>query len=137
MIDENLRTRLVDLATAASARIYTGTAPQQPAFPLVVLRRNGGSTPQTLRGVPLFSRANVTLSCIGKNYAESISLANAIRDALTANGGKVVMASSPAGTDTTVLSCRCTSEPTDISEADGDLVLRGISQEFLFVYLEA
>lgn len=134
MIDENLRKKLKDLSTPAAARIYTGTAPQQPEFPLAVMRRTGGNTPRTLGNVKLFSRAQFTIASVGRNYADSLAVATAIRNGL--DGYKGALASEPAGSDTTVKSCRAISDFTDISEADGDQVLRGVSQDFLLVYLE-
>lgn len=134
MIDKNIIAFLKAQATSASTKIYTGTAPQQTDFPVVVVRRNGGNTPRTQSGAKLFTRTQYSIISVGRNYADSLTLAAEVRTALDNFHG--LLTSDPAGTETDVRSCRCASEPTDISEADGDLVLRGVSQEFLFVYLE-
>lgn len=134
MIDQNLIKYLKALGTDAGTRIHTGTAPQQSEFPLVVIRRTTGNTPRTQNGTKLFSRASVSVDVLARNYADALTVAGQIRDGLDGYVGQ--FDSEPAGTETTIQSCRCTAEPIDISEADGDLVLRGVSQEFLFVYLE-
>lgn len=134
MIDQNLILYLQNLGTAAAARFHTGNAPQLPTFPLAVVRRTSGSTPRTLGGTKLFSRATFSIDALARDYADALSVANAVRDALDTFTGS--LPSDPVGSETTVQSCRCTAEPADYSEIDGDLVLRRISQEFLFVYLE-
>lgn len=128
MIDQNLKSFLVDLATAAAARIYTGNAPQNTPLPFVVLRRTSGNTPRTLSGAALNSRAQFSVDVLGANYTDVTAIANAIHEALDGFKGLI-------GTSR-VMGARCVSEPADLSEIDGDQVYRRFNQEFLFVYSE-
>jgi len=134
MIDQDLVTYIKALGTAAGTRVHLGNAPQNTAFPFVVIRRTGGTTPLTLRGVSLFSRGNFSINVISKGkledgsggYNEVQPTANAIKEALHGFNGTIG--------DTTVQSARCIAEPADGSEIDGDKVTRWLTQDFLFVY---
>lgn len=132
MIDENL---IAYLKAQGVTRAHTGNAPQATEFPVAVVRRSSGNTPRTLGGTKLFSRATFSIDVVALNYADAMSLSTTIRDALDGYTG--TFASTPAGTDTRIQSCRCVNEPVDGSEIDGDRVLRRITQDFLFVYLES
>lgn len=129
MLDTNLITYLRAQATSAGNRVHTGNAPQDTALPVVIIRRVSGTTPRVLGGTSLFSRATFTVDCIGRDYADALPLANDIRVILDNYRGELV--------DTKVMSARCLAEPADYSEIDGDLILRRISQDFLFVYRDS
>lgn len=126
MIDQDLVTFLAGLSTAAGTRVHIGNAPQDTAYPFIVIRRTGGNTPLTLGSVSLFSRAQFSINVIAKEYADAYPTANAIKDAL--HGFRGLMAS------TTVISSRCISDPADGSEIDGDKVTRWLSQDYLLVH---
>jgi hypothetical protein len=126
MIDQDLVTFLAGLGTAASARVHIGNAPQDTAYPFIVIRRTGGNTPQTLGPVSLFSRAQFSINVIAKEYSDAYPTANAIKTAL--HGFRGTMGS------TAVQSSRCVSDPADGSEIDGDKVTRWLSQDYLIVH---
>jgi hypothetical protein len=126
MIDQDLVAYVQGLSTAAGNRVHLGNAPQETAFPFVVIRRTGGNTPQTLGGISLFSRGQFSINVIAKDYPGAYPTANAINVAL--HGFRGTMGS------TTVQSSRCVSEPADGSEVDGDKVTRWLTQDFLIVY---
>lgn len=126
MIDQDLVTFLAGLSTAAGARVHIGNAPQDTAYPFIVIRRTGGNTPLTLASVSLFARAQFSINVIAKEYADAYPTANAIKTAL--HGFRGVMGS------TTVQSTRCLSDPADGSEIDGDKVTRWLSQDYLLVH---
>lgn len=126
MIDQDLVAFLAGLGTAAGPRVHIGNAPQDTAFPFIVIRRTGGNTPKTLGGVSLFSRAQFSIFVMAKEYSDAYPTANAIKTVL--HGFNGTMGS------TTVRSSRCVSDPSDISEIDGDKVTRGLSQEYLIVH---
>ena len=104
MIDQDLVAHIKDLATAAEDRVHLGNAPQGTVFPFVVVRRTGGTTPQTLGGISLFSRGLFSVNVIAKEYADAYPTANAINASL--HGFRGAMG------DTTVQSARCTAEPS-------------------------
>jgi len=125
MIDQDLVTHIKSLATAAGTRVHLGNAPQDTALPVIVIRRTGGTTPQTLGGVSLFSRAQFSINVIANEYADAYPTANAIKTSLHGFRGEM-------GT-TVVQSSRCVSEPADGSEIDGDKVTRWLTQDYLIV----
>lgn len=129
MIDQSLVAHIVSLATAAGARVHLGNAPQDTAFPFVVIRRTGGTTPKTLGGVSLFSRAAFSINVIGKEYSDAYPIANSIRASLHGFTGN--MGSAPV---TAVQSSRCLAEPSDGSEIEGDKVTRWLTMDFLIVH---
>lgn len=127
MLDTDLRQFVIDLATAAGARVYVGNAPQANApLPIVVMRRTGGSQPRTLDRTALFERTQIGFDVLTNDYPTAYPIAFAIREALDAFEGLI-------GT-TRVHSARCISFPNDQSVVDGDLVIRWVAQEFLFVH---
>ena len=126
MIDQDLVAFVAGLSTAAGSRVHLGNAPQNTAYPFVVIRRTGGTTPKTLGGISLFSRGQFSINVIAKEYADAYPIANTIHDALHGYYGTIG--------DTTVQSARCLSEPSDGSEIDGDKVTRWLTQDFLIVY---
>lgn len=126
MIDQDLVAYLAALGTAAGTRVHIGNAPQDSAYPFIVIRRTGGNTPQTLGAISLFARAQFSINVIAKEYSDAYPTANAIKTAL--HGFRGAMGS------TTVQSSRCVSDPADGSEIDGDKVTRWLSQEYLIVH---
>lgn len=134
MIDQDLIAFLTALDTGAGNRVHMGNAPQGTAFPFVVIRRTGGTTPTTLSGVRLFTRAQYAFHVLhrGKDeagaggYNDALPIALAITAAL--HGFSGVMGA------TTVQSARCLSEPVDASEVDGDKVIRWLQQDFLIIH---
>ncbi len=126
MIDQDLVAYLASLGTAASTRVYLGNAIQDKAFPLIVVRRTGGSQPKVLRGTPLFERSEFSVNVFADNYTDAYPIANTIRDALKHYTGLLE--------STTVASTRCTLFPTDQSEIDGDKVTRWVALSFLFMH---
>lgn len=126
MIDQDLVAYLAALGTAAGTRVHIGNAPQDTAYPFIVIRRTGGNTPKTLGNISLFARAQFSINVIAKEYADAYPIANAIKDQL--HGFRGVMGS------TTVSSSRCVSDPADGSEIDGDKVTRWLSQDYLIVH---
>jgi hypothetical protein len=126
MIDQDLVAYLKLLGTAAGTRVHLGNAPQDTPFPFVVIRRTGGNTPKTLGNVSLFSRAQFSINVIAKEYADAYPIANTIKDSLHGFSGTMET--------TSVKSSRCTAEPADGSEIDGDKVTRWLTQDFLIVH---
>jgi hypothetical protein len=128
MIDTDVRQFIIDLNTAAGARVYVGNAPQVAVRPLVVMRRTGGSQPRTLSGAPLFERTQLGFDVLTNDYPIAYEISMAIRVALDGFLGLI-------GT-TRIQSSRCTAFPNDQSIVEGDLVIRWVAQEFLFVHSE-
>lgn len=127
MIDTDLRQFLISLNTAAGSRVFVGNAPANGGVrPLVVMRRTGGSQPRTLDRTPLFERTNIGFDVLTNDYPTAYPIALAIRETLDAFEGLI-------GT-TRVHSARCISFPNDQSVVEGDLVIRWVAQEFLFVH---
>jgi hypothetical protein len=126
VIDQDLVAYLAALGTDAAARVYLGNAPQNNEYPLVVVRRTGGSQPKTLRGTALFERSEFSVNVFAGNYADAYPIANAIRDALKHYVGDLG--------DTPIASSRCTQFPTDQSEIEGDKVTRWVALGFLFMH---
>lgn len=126
MIDQDLVAHIAALDTAAADRVHLGNAPQEQPRPYVVIRRTGGTTPQTLGGVSLFSRAQFSINVIANEYADAYPIANAINASL--HGFRGAMG------DTTVQSARCVAEASDGSDVDGDKVTRWLTQDFLIVH---
>lgn len=126
MIDQDLVSYVAGLATAAGSRVHLGNAPQNTAFPVIVIRRTGGTTPRTLGGVSLFARANFSINVIAKEYADAYPVANSIKSALHGFVGTLG--------DTEVQSARVLAEPADGSEIDGDKVTRWLTQDLLIVH---
>lgn len=129
MLDTDLISYLVAAGTDAGNRFHTGNIPQLSAYPAVALRRTFGTTPRTLGGLPLNSRAQFQVSVVGKDYATVLPVANQVRAKLDGFSG--IMGGSK------IMSCRCLAEPADFSEIDGDQQFRIVSQDFFFVYAEA
>jgi len=128
MIDQELVTYIKALGTDAGTRVRTGNVLQEDAYPTVVVTRTGGNEPRTLGGTSLFSRGNFTISVITDQYANAYATAWAINGALKSYLGSM-------GT-THIHSSRCLATPSDQSLIDGDRIVRFVSQDFLFVYLE-
>lgn len=126
MIDQDFVAALAALGTGASTRVYLGTAPQENSYPLVVVRRTGGSQPKSLRGTPLFERSEFSVNVFSNNYADAYPIANSIRDAYKHYTG--------AMGGTSIVSSRCTLFPTDQSEIEGDKVTRWVALSFLFMH---
>lgn len=126
MIDQDLIAYVAGLGTPAASRVHLGNAPQDTLYPFVVIRRTGGSTPQTLGGVSLFARAQFSINVIAKEYADAYPTANAIHQSL--HGYRGTMGA------TEVQSARSLSEPSDGSEIDGDKVTRWLTQDVLIVH---
>jgi hypothetical protein len=126
MIDQDLVAYLAALGTAASTRVYLGNAIQNKDFPLVVVRRTGGSQPKVLGGTALFERSEFSVNVFAETYAEAYPIANTIRDELKNYRGALG--------STSVASSRCTLFPTDQSEIDGDKVTRWVAMSFLFMH---
>lgn len=128
MIDIALRSFIIALNTGAGDRVFVGNAAPGAARPLVVIRRSGGSQPRTLSGQALFERTQFGVDVLTSDYAAAYPIALAIRQALDGFGGAL-------GT-TTVHSCRCVQFPIDQSAVEGDLIIRWVAMEFLFVHSE-
>lgn len=126
MIDQDLVAYIAGLGTPAGTRVHLGNAPQDTAYPFIVIRRTGGNTPLTLGSVSLFSRGQFSVNVIAKEYADAYPAANSIKTAL--HGFRGTMGSTP------VQSSRCVSDPADGSEIDGDKVTRWLSQDYVIVY---
>jgi len=120
MIDQDLVAYIVALDTDASTRVYTGNAPQNATYPLIVVRRTGGSHPRTM-WAPLFERSEFAVHIITDNYAEAYPIANEIRDALKEFRGKME--------NTEVVSAKCTLFPTDQSEIEFPLPANLLRQD--------
>lgn len=129
MLDTNLIAFLQAAGTGAGVRVHTGNAPQNTAFPFVVIRRTAGNTPRVLGGQALFSRAQFSIDVIGVDYATTLPVANEVRLELDGYFGMIG--------DSTVQSARFIAEPADFSEIDGDQVFRRLSQEVVFVYKDS
>lgn len=129
MIDQDLVAFLIALGTGAAARVHTGNAPQNTAYPAIVVNRLPGTTPRSTNNTKLLSRTPFTIGVIAKDFAAAMPVTVLIREALDGLASEVM-------TDTRVHSCRCTSEPTYFEEIDGDKTLRAISQDFFFVHSE-
>lgn len=135
MIDLNLVDFIKTAGTAAADRVHTGNAVQKSATPFVVIRHlPGGTSPRTLDGRKLMSRAPVELNAIADNYTEALGLMNQLV-ALFDNFRGLIGTLPAAQTD--IRSARLQGDPADNSEVDGDKIYRRISCEILFVYLEA
>lgn len=128
MIDQELVAYIKALGTDAGARVRTGNVLQEDAYPVVVVTRTGGNEPRTLGGTALFARGNYTFSVITDQYTNGYATAQAINTALKSYTG--------AMGSTQIHSSRCLATPSDQSLVDGDRVIRFVSQDFLFVYLE-
>lgn len=134
MIDQDLVAFIIALGTGAGSRVHMGNAPQDTAYPFVVIRRTGGTTPLTLGGQSLFARGQYAVHVLhrGKEesgaggYNDALPIALAIQTAL--HGFRGAMGA------TTVRSSRCLQEPVDASEIDGDKVIRWLQSEFLIVH---
>lgn len=132
MIDTDLRTHIIELATAAGSKVYIGNAPQGVPNPYVVIRRSAGEQPITLSGRKLFQRAQFDIHVLADEYPVAYPTANAIKDEL--HGFRDLLGGT-SGTD--IKSCRCVAFPADQSAIDGDEVVRWVQTSFLFVYSEA
>ncbi len=137
MIDQNLVTFLIGLATPAGSRVHTGNVPQGTTFPAIAINRLPGNTPRTTNNTKLMSRTPFTIGVIAGDYASAMPTVIAVRDALDGFKGVMAHAASASIQDTTVASCRCTSEPTYFDEIDGDKTIRAVSQDFLFVHFDS
>lgn len=126
MIDQDLVAFVIALNTSAGSRVHLGNAPQGADEPFVVIRRTGGTQPQTLGGVKLFSRAQFSINTIANVYSQAYPAANAIHAALHGYRGSMG--------DTEVQIARAISEPADGSEIDGDKVIRWLTQDVLIVH---
>lgn len=135
MIDQNLKAYISGLGTAAGDRVHLGNAFQDTQMPVVVIRRVSGSTPRTLSGQALFSRAQYTISVVGRDYASVMPVVNQLRAAL--DGFRGLIGVGTPVPQTNVLSARSSQDPVDLSDLDGDVTLRVMSLEFFFVYQEA
>lgn len=126
MIDQDLVAYLAALGTAAGSRVYLGNAPQAKEYPLVVVRRTGGSQPKVLGSATLFQRSEFVVNVITDVYSEAYPVANTITDALKNYRGTMV--------STAIETSRCTLFPTDQSEIEGDKVTRWVAMGFLFMH---
>jgi hypothetical protein len=131
MIDVDLRNHLVELATEAGEKVFTGNAPSGETTPLIVIRRSSGDQPLSLDGTKLFERAQFDVNVLTRDYPDAYPISSAIKTAL--HGFRGLLGGSD-GTD--VKSCRCVSFPSDQSEIDGDRVIRWVQSSYLFVYSE-
>lgn len=134
MIDQDLLAELVGLNTAAGDRVRLGNANQGEAFPVIVVRRSGGSRPRTLSGKGLFERCEFAVHVLTREYATAYPVANAIVDHF--HGTRNTRGFSGLMGTTCVKSCRCIRFPSDESEIDGDKVTRWIAMGFLFMFSE-
>ena len=126
MIDQDLVAYLAALGTAASTRVYLGNAIQDKEFPLIVVRRTGGSQPKVLGGAPLFERSEFSVNVFADNYSDAYPIENTIRDELKNYIGGLG--------STTIVSSKCTLFPIDQSEIEGDKVTRWVALNFLFMH---
>lgn len=126
MFDTDLIAFLRAELAGAGGRVYTGNADQGKLRPFVVVNRFSGITPSTLNGTRLFSRSTFKIDCVAETYPDALPLANDLRELLHAYKGLIGA--------TRIESCRCLSEPTPLDVVDGDLILRDLQQDFLFVY---
>jgi hypothetical protein len=126
MIDQDLVAEIAALGTAAGERVYLGNAPQRTDYPLVVVRRTGGSQPKVLGSRTLFSRSEFSFNVFGEVYSDAMPIANTITDYLKNYRGTMG--------DTAIETSRCTLFPTDQSEIEGDKVTRWVAMAFLFMH---
>src|ERR1043165_3304094 len=127
MIDQDLLAHLKSLGTAAGVRVHIDTAPEDTQLPVICFRHSGGgSTPKTLDGVSLFTRANIDIEVLAKRQEDAYPVAITVMDDLHGYVG--------AMGSTMVASSRCVSEPSNISAVDGDKVFRGLVSSYLIVH---
>lgn len=134
MIDQDFLEELAGLGTAAGDRVRLGNANQADEFPVIVVRRSGGSRPRVMNGKALFERSEFAVHVLTREYSTAYPVANAILNHLhgtrTARGFTGLMGA------TSVKSCRCIRFPSDESEVDGDKVVRWVAMAFLFMHSE-
>jgi hypothetical protein len=125
---------LIDAGTGVESRVHDEQVPQKVALPFLATSLLGGSQPNTLNGVRLFSRAQIRIAVFARYALERDTIEGQIRAYLNAwifthrNGGLIG--------NTRVISIRISRSSDDVAFSDGDNLVKGAGLDLSFMYQE-
>lgn len=130
--DAELVAWVTGLNTGANS-VHMSSAGQNKSYPLIVIRRTGGTTPRTTNGKNLWTRTFYEFHVLhsGKRddgqggYGAAMAIALQLKAGIHGFRGAIG--------NVTIMGAVCQSEPVDASEADGDRITRWIQLSFLMV----
>ena len=127
MLEPDLIEHMKASLTGIAGGVHLGNVPQDCDAPAISVTRISGTSPRTLGGRKLFSRADVQIVVVGDDrYAPVMAAANQVRELLEGFRGPMRM--------TLIESCLCEGDPADNSVVDGNKVIRALSLDFKFTY---
>ncbi len=121
---------LIDLNTAAGARIYDEQVPQATAYPFCALTEISATRPTTISGTGLLARATQRIAIFTRTAVDRESISDAIiaRYASRTSPFRGLLGS------TQVSSIRVETSSDEVAVADGDNIAKGKGLDLFFVY---
>lgn len=127
-LQSDLIQRLIQLNTAAGARIYHQQIPQGEPLSVIATSEISGNRPTTLSGTGLLARSQIRVAVFARTAAEMDLILDAIKDEFRDFRQNTFIG------NTRVSSVRAEVSSDEVALSDGDNVIKGKALDLFFVY---